>query len=169
MNPKVHQTILEIFQDRGYEVSANDITVGCKENKILKIYFIELIKIGIKNINDVIDDMELNNIQKSIIVCSGVLSSFGKQLLAGHSNIQLFHEDELSFNITHHELVPKHEIISKSECQIILKKYNVQMKQLPVITYTDPVSKYHGGCPGDLFKITRNTNDGMAITYRVCV
>lgn len=166
MNPKVIQTIIEMLHDRGYDVqeSINPI-IGKKRDGTIKVYFVDLTKIGIKNINEIIEDMETNDVEKGIIVCSGVLSSFGKQLLTEHKNVQLFHEDELSFNITHHELVPQHMIVSKDETKQILRKYNIKEKQIPRILQTDPVARYHGGCPGDLFKIRRSN----AIIYRLCV
>lgn len=170
MNPKVVQTIMEMLHDRGYEVDNNfDSIIGKKGDQYVKVYYIDLPKIGIKNINEIIEDMETNQIDRGIIVSSSVLSSFGKQLLTENKNIQLFHEDELSFNITHHELVPQHIIVSKSEAKEIMRKYSISEKQLPRILNTDPVCRYHGGCPGDLFKIYRVTNDSKSITYRLCV
>lgn len=170
MNPKVVQTVMEMLHDRGYDVGDDfDPIIGYKGNESIKVYFIDLSKIGIKNINEVIDDMEANHLDKSIIVSSGVLSSFGKQLLTENKNIQLFHEDELSFNITQHELVPEHKIVSKDETKEIMKKYNITAKQFPRILQTDPVCRYHGGCPGDLFKILRESNNSKTVTYRLCV
>lgn len=170
MNPKVVQTVMEMLHDRGYEVDDSfDPIIGKKDNQSIKVYYIDLSKIGIKNINEIIEDMETNEIDRGVIVSSGVLSSFGKQLLTENKNIQLFHEDELSFNITHHELVPQHIIVSKEEAKEIRKKYSITDKQFPRILHTDPVCRYHGGCPGDLFKIFRETNDSKSITYRLCV
>lgn len=170
MNPKVVQTVIEMLHDRGYEVDQNsDQIMGKKNNETIKVYYIELSKIGIKNINEIIEDMEACDVQKSIIVSGGVLSSFGKQLLTENKHIQLFHEDELSFNITHHELVPEHTIIRSEESKEILKKYKISEKQLPRILQSDPVCRYHGGCPGDLFRIKRTSPESVSITYRICV
>lgn len=170
MNPKVIQTVMEMLHDRGYKVGDSfEPIIGKKDDQSVKVYYIDLSKIGIKNINEIIEDMDTNEIDRGVIVSSGVLSSFGKQLLTENKNIQLFHEDELSFNITHHELVPQHIIVSKEEAKEIRKKYSISDKQFPRILQNDPVCRYHGGYPGDLFKIYRVTNDSKSITYRLCV
>ena len=98
------------------------------------------------------------------------MSSFAKQLLSDNSKtLQYFHEDELSFNITHHSFVPEHRIVSQETKKEIMEKYKVSEKQLPWIHNSDPVVKYHGGCIGDLFRIVRNTKDGLSVNYRLCV
>lgn len=173
INPNVKKTLLEMLYDRNYSISeyGSDCLTASKDDTILKVFFLLNTKIGIKNINIIYSEMESNNIHKAIIIYSDNISAFAKQLLDDDTyDIELFHEDELTFNITHHNYVPKHEIISSDVKDEILKIYNINEKQLPYILSTDPVCKYFNGKPGDVFRITRNFSPNQfSIYYRLCV
>mmetsp|Transcript_13920 Transcript_13920/g.10039 ORF Transcript_13920/g.10039 Transcript_13920/m.10039 type:complete len:86 (-) Transcript_13920:147-404(-) len=47
--------------------------------------------------------------------------------------IELFLQEELMVNITQHELVPQHTVLTDSEKQELLQKYRVKEHQLPRI------------------------------------
>lgn len=69
-----------------------------------------------------------------------------------------------------HEMVPKHEILSKEEEKLILKKYNASKAQFPKIYHSDPIIKEIGAEVGQIIKITRNSKTaGKSIAYRVVV
>ena len=86
--------------------------------------------------------------------------------------IQVFDIKELQFNISHHILVPRHEILfDEQEVKDIINRYSLKSKfQLPHILRTDPMSKYLGLKGGDVVKITRvSQTAGEYITYRCCL
>ena len=90
------------------------------------------------------------------------------------NDIQVFHIKELDFNVTHHILVPKHELLGSDkefEIQQIVEKYQVKSRfQMPLILRIDPVAKYFNAKPGNLFKITRSSpTAGEYIFYRCCI
>lgn len=71
------------------------------------------------------------------------------------------------FNVTLHELVPKHEILTPDEIRALLEKYKITTKQLPRIIDTDPVIESIGAQVGDVLKITRKSKTaGEAVYYR---
>ena len=84
--------------------------------------------------------------------------------------IQLFWIDQIVVNITEHSLVPEHQIISKTEKDQLLEKYNIKsFNNLPIILKNDPVAKYFGMRRGDVCKITRSSEtSGIYISYRYC-
>lgn len=91
---------------------------------------------------------------------------------AARTILQTFVMPELLYNITHHRLVPKHEVVSEEDDILrVIKDYNVKNRsQLPIILRTDPVAKYFGMKPGQLAKITRiSPSAGEYIVFRCCV
>ena len=73
-------------------------------------------------------------------------------------------------NITEHRLVPKHVILNEKEKEELLKKYNINLHQLPKILLSDAVISAIGGKIGDVVKIMRKSQTaGQSIYYRVVV
>ncbi len=69
-----------------------------------------------------------------------------------------------------HVFKPKHEIITKKEAEEVLKKFNCQPTQLPLIFLTDPAIVNLGVKPGDMIKITRDSaTAGEHLYYRYVV
>jgi DNA-directed RNA polymerases I, II, and III subunit RPABC1 len=55
-----------------------------------------------------------------------------------------FTEAELMFNVTEHELVPKHVLLTPEEKQELLTRYKLKENQLPRMQMGDPVARYFG-------------------------
>jgi len=69
-----------------------------------------------------------------------------------------------------HVLVPKHKVLSKEDAEELLKKYNIQPMQLPLLHNNDPAAVAIGAQPGDIVKITRESQTaGEAVAYRYVV
>lgn len=88
-----------------------------------------------------------------------------------NSSVQVFHVSQLVFNITHHTLVPKHEIVPRMEVQRLKRKLNIgSLQQLPQIQGTDPVARYLNLKHNDVVRIYRPSNTTLChICYRACV
>jgi len=72
--------------------------------------------------------------------------------------------------ILKHSLVPKHEIMSDTAVEKLLKQYNIARDQMPRIRADDSVAKAIGAKKGQVLKITRDSiTAGKAVTYRVVV
>ncbi len=70
-------------------------------------------------------------------------------------------------NIGRHVLVPKHEILPKGKVDELLERYKISPHQLPLIMSSDPAAKEIGAKPGDVLKITRDSQTaGEAVFYR---
>jgi DNA-directed RNA polymerase subunit H len=69
-----------------------------------------------------------------------------------------------------HELVPKHEILTKLERKELLERLGATEKQLPRIQLTDPAIKNMDAKLGDVVKITRKSQTaGYSTYYRIVV
>jgi DNA-directed RNA polymerase subunit H (RpoH/RPB5) len=84
--------------------------------------------------------------------------------------ISLINIKRLQFNILKHVLVPKHTILTHSEKELFMKKYNIFDKsQIPDISYFSPVSLVMGIRPDDVVKIERNSRTSISTEYyRIC-
>lgn len=113
-----------------------------------------LILIVIENVN------QMMNLERSL---AGLYDEYGYY-------VQVFNLDILQNNITKLNIVPQHRILSKSEVKALLKKYNAQPEDLPVIKRLDPIAKYYAMRPGDICEILRKTEtSGIGYYYRHCV
>jgi len=73
-------------------------------------------------------------------------------------------------NITRHELVPDHVILTEKEKQQILTKYDIDPSQLPKMLTTDPVALSIGAKSGEIVKIIRESHTAKESTaYRLVV
>lgn len=74
------------------------------------------------------------------------------------------------FDLTEHDLVPKHTILSKKEEKDVLKKYEIKPDQLPKLLNTDPVVVSIGAKPGQIIKVERKSQTAKkAVAYRLVV
>jgi DNA-directed RNA polymerase subunit H (RpoH/RPB5) len=85
-------------------------------------------------------------------------------------NIHIFHIDVLTIDLLSHKLIPTHEVIrDKGEINKIYEETNSNEYLLPVIGRTDPIAKLKRLCPGNICKITRNSETcGANVYYRIC-
>ena len=75
-----------------------------------------------------------------------------------------------SVNIVEHELVPKHEVLSKEETEEVLDTFKINKEQLPKILSSDSVLEHIKAKTGDVIRITRNSpTAGESVYYRVVV
>ena len=72
--------------------------------------------------------------------------------------------------VPNHVYVPKHEIMTKKEAEQVLKEFNCNATELPLIFVTDPAIIGLGVKPGDMIRITRKSGtSGISLYYRYVV
>ncbi|KAL7627594.1 DNA-directed RNA polymerases II 24 kDa polypeptide (RNA polymerase II subunit 5) [Parahypoxylon ruwenzoriense] len=108
-----------------------------------------------------------------ILVSHVAVSASAKKEIAKFAqwtSIEWFLEEDMLINITHHELVPRHVVLSREEKTALLKRYRLKETQLPRILQKDPVAKYFGMKRGQVVKIIRKSETaGRYASYRLCV
>lgn len=77
----------------------------------------------------------------------------------------------LQYNILKHALVPKHRVMSETEIESVMLKYNITSKTLlPDISRFDPVARVICLRPGNVCHIIRPSKTAIETDYyRVCV
>ena len=85
-----------------------------------------------------------------------------------YANVEIFLQARMTFNITHHILVPKHILLNTDEENEVLSKYNITKSKLPKLLKTDPVARYYGMKTDQICKILRHSPvSGYSVYYRV--
>lgn len=120
--------------------------------------------------------LEEDDFKQIILVTRDKITSINvKAIDALKRNIQVFEMKDLMFNISHHQLVPKHELISAAEheefIQQLVAAHSLKSRtQFPIILRTDPMAKYLDAKTGDIIKITRfSPTSGYHEVYRCCI
>ena len=151
-----------------------------KDNKTIYIKYFLNSKIRMSNIQQLIINMKEELLEENdelIIITKDKLSNelnldsvFETLLNIDKMFVQVFWLDTLIINITKHQLVPKHRIVTEQEKEQLLDKYSItSYNQLPVILKTDAVAKYYGMRRGNVVEITRPSETaGEYINYRYC-
>lgn len=193
---RVRATCLQMLRDRGYLVAENDLNMTkdqftekfgddplrqmltlmvCKQDDPtdqIFVFYPDELKIGVTTIKTYTQRMKEESVTRAIMVMPGELTPFAKTALADSSSkytIELFKEYELLVNITKHELVPEHRLLSPEEKRALLARYKVSDTQLPRIQMADPVARYYGMQRGQVVRIVRPSETaGRYVTYRLC-
>lgn len=77
---------------------------------------------------------------------------------------------EKGFDVSEHELVPEHEIMSEEETEKLLEEFQIDRTQLPKMDSKDPVAKQIGAETGDVVKIIRDSpTAGKSVAYRYVI
>ncbi len=127
--------------------------------------------VSIKECKSYTERLKGDGVQRGIIVISGKFSNFARTMLAELAPqyiMEHFVEEELLIDITEHELVPEHVLLSAEEKKALLGRYKLRENQLPRIQKSDPVARYFGMQQGQVVKIIRKSETaGRYVTYRI--
>lgn len=177
-----------------------------EELEVLAIYYsapeADTSKLGVKPTSKIVD--QANKIEKLryLIIISDVdLSPKSAQLLAGIKtgkfsdkegiitktyHVQVFFDDQLTYNPTKHYLVPKHTALTPAEQKEYYARSHTRSNQMPILRYVDiasrlvekdqkykidPIVAWYGWRPGQVIRIDRenfitDTLVEKIITYR---
>ena len=175
----------EMLHDRGISpdaldhLSENEVRILANNSPIFHIrimddmevvYFMPKFKLG-----DMREHLTDASITKVLVICRDVPQPGTVQTLTKENedkDIQFFSIKELQYNISKHNLVPKHELIKDpAEIVRILQAFQVKSRlQMPIILKTDPMARYLDAKPGQLFRVTRPSPSAAEyVSYRCCV
>ena len=170
----------QIYKDNGLNIKVKHTDT----NEIAILYFYNYRdKLKKEDINAIIEEIKMeidkNFKYKLILIIKEkphsliikritAINNFNEDEDEINLNIQLFYYKELIFNITKHERVPTHIVLTENEKAELLDMYKISENKLPQYSIADPVVKYYGVSHGNVFKIIRNSKTaGTGITYRI--
>jgi DNA-directed RNA polymerase subunit H (RpoH/RPB5) len=99
------------------------------------------------------------------------LNKYDKIFQKNGGHLQYFSSQQLMFNPTKHEYVPKHTKLTDEEAKEFMKENLARSKMhMHVILQNDPIAKWIGLKHGDIVRIDRyNENSGESFSYRSCI
>lgn len=165
MDPRVYDTCRNMLVQRGYivddESSSTEQLIASKEQEIIYVFFSTVSSFNISHIKEYVSILTEQMVTRAIIVYRGTITPYAKKAIDNLDiRLELFHEDQLKYNLTEHRLVPTHTRLSPLEAKEFKKKYGTNF---PTILSTDPVSRFYDFKRGDVIRIDRNGY----ITYRI--
>jgi len=195
---KARQNLLEILEERGFDVSSynnfsiNEISIMLETNQLdmllensstqkkiyVKYYVSKVLKT--QNIYDMVEDLfHLESILSKqddfIIITKDEPNDTLKQnvkdiWMSDKMYISLLNIKRLQFNGLKHDSVPRHIKLTEIEKEEYKKKYNILSdKQIADISYFDPISLLSGFRPGDIIHIKRKSRTAIESDfYRMC-
>lgn len=191
---RIRHTIFQLCHDRGYMVTQEELNetyeslrdkyidqefyrtiqvAHSENNEQMYVFFPDEPKIGIKTIQDYVSQMEKNNVRRAIVVVRLGLTPSARQAMkdvAPEYILEDFMESEMLINITEHELVPQHILLTEDEKQDLFSRYKLQESQLMKMLITDPIARYYGFKRGQVIKIIRKSDTaGRYVTHRLVV
>jgi len=125
--------------------------------------------VGIKQMRTFMHHVDSNNFHTGVFITVAPITPSALKVtntLPGKI-VETFQEVELLVNITKHELVPKHVLLSAEEKRALLLRYRLKETQLPRIQMSDPVARYLGLRRNQVVKIIRRSETaGRYASYR---
>ena len=179
---KAFVTVKEMLADRGVNAeglnaySDAEIVALCKLEHIFVLEANDDLRVLFYLQNKFkINDMRrfLTEDKKHIVIFKEKINNLNARGIRDqNANVELFMLKDLLFNVSRHELVPKHEVISDpKEMESVMQLYDLKYKsQMPIILRTDPMCRYLDMKSGEIVRITRSSvAAGETHVYRVCV
>merc|ERR1712168_1416481 len=176
---RIRKTVMQMCHDRGYLVTQDELDqtieqlVAHNEDPTdqMFVFFPEEEKVGIKTIKQYCTRMQEESISRAIIVVQNGMTPSAKQALVDMAPkyiLEQFLETELLVNVTEHDLVPEHVVLTTEEKTELLTRYKLKDHQLPRIQQGDTIARYYGLKRGNIIKIIRPSETaGRYVTYRI--
>ncbi|KAL8734359.1 MAG: hypothetical protein Q9166_001557 [cf. Caloplaca sp. 2 TL-2023] len=130
--------------------------------------------LGVKQMRDFAHHVSEHKFYTGIMITQTPVTAAALKVIAAVASqdrvIETFQETDLLVNITHHELVPKHILLSQEEKKKLLERYRLKENQLPRIQVNDPMARYLGLRRGNVVKIIRRSETaGRYASYRCAI
>ena len=177
--PKKVERLLKVrgLKQEGIEEKDGVTDVLASDPKTGKKFLVRVItksrlksdSVSVRQVRGMVEALEEKKADKGILIGKDFAASAKNAIKkSGIEHIRL--KSLRTFDIFAHELVPRHEVLSKEEAEELLRRYRAKPYQLPHIKASDPAVRAIGGKPGDIIKITRTSpTAGYAFYYRYVI
>jgi DNA-directed RNA polymerase subunit H (RpoH/RPB5) len=157
----VRKTCIEMIQQRGYIIEDDNsdecIILATKPSgERMCAILMDIHKFDVSRLKEYIGLMKELKVNHSIVVYKEKVTSKTKKTVENLDDIkiELFTDEELSFNITKNALVPVHRLLTREESKKFLIDYGTKF---PVIRLSDPISRFYGYEKSDVIEIINSS------------
>lgn len=182
---KVYKTLFEMLTDRGYTMGplpaypefvvmyeGGNYNIVDEDDRIYVNFFKDKKNFGKKDLETIVNKIQEDygmDIRIIIVLRDKYNVQVENELMKDiYKYVEFFLQTDLIINITKHSLQPTFKLLSPAGKEFVLKQYMATENQIPKILATDPIAKYYGAKPGELFKIIRNSpSAGVSVSYRM--
>lgn len=159
----MNDIIITNLKHRGYIfIKQEDNIIFMRNNNEIILVFIND---GILNMINIKDYMSITNslkVSHIIIIYTNKITPSTKKIINYNDiKIELFEQNEMSFDLTKHKYYYPHIKVDNNIKETLLNKYG---NNLPIILKSDPIVKFMNFERGDIIKILRKDNN---IFYRI--
>ena len=191
----VKTTIIKIFTNRGFILRENrdkyikklieidnddqEYTFELDNSKNYnteipdKKVYIKFFDYKITSINDkspVGEFIKAHDSDYKFIVVLDITPKTREMIDSDNSSIEVFKFNELKSDITEHDLVPLHQVLTMEEGEKVLEAYRARKRDMPYIRSNEVVAKYYKMMSGEIVKIIRPSPiTGEAVIYRLVI
>lgn len=177
---RINATLQKLLKRRGYTVPPDGVPAAHftvhreKDGDVLLVYRTEdESRVGVVVVRDMVKLMEELGVSNALLLARGTTSSASAAmngLIEMRKHITTIPPSSLLYDIFEHRDVPPHRILDPEEVEALLKERKLKLSQFPSIKMDDPMCRYLGGKPGDVFEIKRNRpTAGYHLYYRKVV
>jgi DNA-directed RNA polymerase I, II, and III subunit RPABC1 len=168
------KTSKEMMEARGYlHRKSNHSTVFLEGYRLVKgnekdhVYFFYVDVINKDFFVNVLKFLLTHKINHVILIYTVKITATPNSIIKKikKMNIELFYSKELGYNVTKHELVPKHTKLKKKEA--IAFKKTFKKSNIGKIKPCDAIYRFYGYSPGDIIRIKRVFNGETSFYYRI--
>ena len=155
--------IVDNLKHRGYEfLKKENNIIFMRDKDEIVLVFINNDILNMVNIKDYMMITNSLNVSHIIIIYKNKITPSTKKIITHNEvKIELFEENEMSFDITKHKYYYPHIKVDDNTKKSLLNKYG---NNLPIILKTDPIVKFLNFKRGDILKILRKDEN---IYYRI--
>lgn len=167
--PEIKKTCIEMFDQRNYtinDIDENNIIIATKPLGHRVCFFLETIsQFNVDKYQQYITKAEEMKTKHIIVICNKVTPGIQKNIRSSTNmdiKIETFHENELKYNITNHNLVPKHMLVDNDTATSLKTTYGKDC--FSRMLKTDAVCRFYNFPSGSLVKVVRRDK---SFSYRL--
>lgn len=158
--------------DMEYTINLDNSTNYNTEIKTKKI-LVKIFNYKISSINEkspIGEFLKKYNKEYKILIVVDITSKTEEIIYKSDPQVEIFKFHKLQSDVTEHDLVPLHEVLTKEETNLVLESYRARKRDMPLIRTNEDVARYYNMKPGDITRIYRpSPNTCESIAYRLVI